>query len=84
MTVGSTVFPDLIKAVLSTETIEVLLELGYTDLSVQYGSDTQLFLDHQRQSKKMSMTGFDYSPSLEKEMRQADLIISHAGNNFVV
>src|SRR5271169_7067302 len=82
VTVGSTVFPQLIKAVFSFETTEALFDLGYRELSVQYGADTQLYLDHQGQSTKMSITGFDYSPSLEKEMQQADLIISHAGIIF--
>ena len=80
VTVGSTVFPELVKVVLSSETIQALLELGYRELSVQYGADNQLFLDLQGESKEMSITGFDYSLSIEKEMKQADLIISHAGN----
>ena len=83
VSVGSTVFPQLIKAVFSFETTEALFDLGYRELSVQYGADTQLYLDlHQGHSTKMSITGFDYSPSLEKEMQQADLIISHAGIIF--
>ena len=78
VTVGSTQFPQLIKAVLSSETIEALLELGHRELRVQYGNDTDLFKACQQRSR-MSITGFDYSPSIEKEMQQADLIISHAG-----
>ena len=82
MTVGSTKFTELIRAVLSSDTLEILVQLGFTDLSVQYGTDKQLFLDRSRDgaSTKISITGFDYSPSIEDEMQQADLIISHAGN----
>ena len=80
VTVGSTKFPQLIRAVLSSEAIGTLVDLGFRELCVQYGTDTELFKQSQGQSK-LSITGFDYSPSIEKEMQQADLIISHAGSN---
>ena len=80
VTVGSTKFPQLIRAVLSPEAIEVLLDLGFRELCVQYGTDTELFEQSQRHSK-LSITGFDYSQSIEREMQQADLIISHAGSS---
>lgn len=80
VTVGSTRFPGLIKAVLLPETIEVLQGLGYGELRIQYGTDDRLFLDQTKgRSNDFSITGFDYSPSIEKEIQQADLIISHAG-----
>jgi beta-1,4-N-acetylglucosaminyltransferase len=83
VTVGSTRFPELIKAVLSDECVGILVELGYTELCVQYGSDLSLFLEGgQGSSGGITLTGFDYSPSIEKEMREADLIISHAGTIF--
>lgn len=83
VTVGSTRFPELIKAVLSEECIRVLVELGYTELCVQYGSDVTLFRDYgQGTASGISVTGFDYSRSIEKEMQEADLVISHAGLNI--
>jgi len=78
VTVGSTGFPQLIRAVLSPEATEVLVNLGFRELCVQYGTDTVLFNQIEGQAK-LSITGFDYSSSIEKEMQQADLIISHAG-----
>jgi len=81
VTVGSTKFPQLIKAALSSETIEILVDLGFRELCIQYGTDTELFRQSQGQSK-LSITGFDYSPSIEKEMQKADLIISHAGSKI--
>lgn len=80
VTVGSTRFPELIKAVLSDGCVEILVELGYTELCVQYGSDLSLFCEGgQGKLNGIKLTGFDYSPSIDKEMREADLIISHAG-----
>lgn len=81
VTVGSTNFPELVRAVLSPETTNMLSELGFGELCVQYGTDKQLFLDGTKeQSKAISVTGFDYSPSIELEMQKAELIISHAGS----
>jgi len=81
VTVGSTRFPALIRAVLSDEAVGTLVELGYTELCVQYGPDLPLFRERgQGRLGGISLTGFDYSPSIDKEMREADLVISHAGN----
>jgi beta-1,4-N-acetylglucosaminyltransferase len=81
--VGSTKFSELVRTVLSSETTNVLSELGFDELCVQYGTDKQLFADQtQGQSKTISITGFDYSSSIEEEMESADLIISHAGSTF--
>jgi len=85
VTVGSTRFPELIKAVLSEECSRILFELGYTELRVQYGSDTSLFHEYSEGMRGgVSLAGFDYSPSLEQEMQDADLVISHAGTQVVV
>jgi beta-1,4-N-acetylglucosaminyltransferase len=78
VTVGSTRFPELIKAVISPDCILSFKKLGYSHLHVQYGADETLFQELVTES--MEISGFDYSPSIENEMKQADLIISHAGN----
>jgi beta-1,4-N-acetylglucosaminyltransferase len=85
VTVGSTRFPELIRAVLSTETIEILVKLGYTSLCLQYGTDERVYLDHHDAvSTMMIINGFGYSPSIEKEMEQADMVICHAGRSLLV
>ena len=79
-TVGSTRFPDLINAVLSMDVMHILEDLGVSELSVQYGTDEQLYHNQILSlSTTISITGFDYSPSIDKDMKEADLIISHAG-----
>jgi beta-1,4-N-acetylglucosaminyltransferase len=85
VTVGSTRFPELIKAVLSTETIDILLKLGYMSLCLQYGTDEGIYLEHHHVAvSTMIINGFDYSPSIEREMEQADMIICHAGWSFLL
>lgn len=79
VTVGSTKFSELVNAMLSRETIDILHELGYTDLCMQYGADGKLFLEQSQRPSKLFITGFDYMPSIEDQMKRADLIISHAG-----
>ena len=81
VTVGSTEFPQLIKALLTPKTLGTLTALGYSDLRVQYGTNNQLF-EHGIETSRisaLSITGFGYSLSIDEEMKQAHLIISHAG-----
>ena len=80
VTVGSTTFSELITAVLASETLRALDALGYRKIVIQYGADKGLYDEGRKQlSTNISVTGFDYSPSIQEEMKQADLIISHAG-----
>jgi beta-1,4-N-acetylglucosaminyltransferase len=80
-TVGSTKFPDLINAVLSADTIQVLESFGALELSIQYGTDERLYHNLVKGlSTTISINGFDYSPSIDEEMKSADMIISHAGS----
>jgi hypothetical protein len=84
VTVGSTKFPELVEAVLSPGILDSLCELGFVELCVQYGKDEELFRKAHQTQAKIALRGFDYSPSIEGEMKQADLIISHAGNDYYV
>jgi beta-1,4-N-acetylglucosaminyltransferase len=83
VTVGSTTFSELIAAVLSTETLEVLKDLGFKEIILQYGAGERLYREGRSQrSTSISITGFDYSPSIQKEIEKADLVISHAGSGI--
>ena len=79
VTVGSTTFPELVEAVLSPEVIESLCQLGVMELCVQHGKDGELFRQASEGQTRLAIRGFDYSHSIEGEMKEADLIISHAG-----
>lgn len=80
VTVGSTTFSELVTAVLSSETIKSLERLGFNEIVLQYGADKQLYAECTKMlSCAISIEAFDYSPSIQKEIERADLIISHAG-----
>jgi len=81
ITVGSTRFPKLIEKVLSHAFLGALKEAGYSSVRIQYGSDEALY-ERLTIATKMNLSGFDYMPSLQREMEQAQLIISHAGLSF--
>lgn len=94
VTVGATAsFEKLLQAVLNSEFLETLAERQYTHLLIQYGHDGKEifedFLDSGTSCHGMTLGGFGFKPSIEREMimtteREADdqkrgLIISHAG-----
>jgi len=84
VTVGSTTFPELVTAVLNPNTTRVLESLDYNEILLQYGADSQLYAQRLRDlSTELSINGFEYSPSIQGEMEQADLIISHAGRKVM-
>jgi len=94
VTVGTTHFDELINAVLSSEVMSVLADIGVQELSIQYGRDfdfeskIRVVKSINEVSRKNSVVytccgvkirGKDYYHSIVQEMRQADLVIGHAG-----
>jgi len=94
VTVGTTHFDELVEAILSEGVISALADIGIQELSIQYGRDfdfeskVQVIKNVSEISRKNSIVytccgvkirGKDYYPSIVQEMRQADLIIGHAG-----
>jgi beta-1,4-N-acetylglucosaminyltransferase len=85
VTVGSTTFPELVEAVLSVDVIKSLIGLGAVELCIQHGSNGALYRAAKNKSETaLAIRGFDYSPSIEGEMKRADLIISHAGSGSLL
>lgn len=82
VTVGTTCFDALVKAVDSPQVKEALLEKGYTDLIIQMGRGTYV-------PSKVSGDGtlqvdyFTFSPSIADYIRDASLVISHAGSGSI-
>lgn len=89
VTVGSTKFDDLIKAVDSHTFAQALLGFGFTTLIIQKGSGVGLrnLLRH-NQKEGVTDTGlavecFDFKPSMQQRLKQAALVISHAGSGTI-
>jgi len=75
VTVGSTKFDLLVESVLSIECLGALERRGYGTLIIQYGN-SQLPTIPQ---SKVSVTAYKFKQSLAQDIRQADVVISHAG-----
>jgi beta-1,4-N-acetylglucosaminyltransferase len=84
VTVGSTTFPELVQAVLSADVIKSLIGLGAEELCIQHGSNGAVYRGANKSQTTLTIRGFDYSPSIEGEMKRADLIISHAGSGSLL
>mmetsp|Transcript_22394 Transcript_22394/g.62101 ORF Transcript_22394/g.62101 Transcript_22394/m.62101 type:complete len:181 (-) Transcript_22394:181-723(-) len=87
VTVGSTLFEALIKAVDSLGLADELVRRGYSTLVIQIGSGTHLpisLLPNGSNSgvlrNGLAVEWFRFAPSLDKYMARASLVISHAGS----
>lgn len=81
VTVGSTSFDELVGAVDTVQFVEMLKEMGYTGLKVQYGRGKYQpnLIREENSTPTFQMESFRYKDSLKQDMAQAALIISHAG-----
>ncbi|KAG2571114.1 hypothetical protein PVAP13_7KG081600 [Panicum virgatum] len=78
VTIGTTCFDALVKAVDSEEVKEALLHKGYTDLLIQMGRGTYMPSKDSGNST-LQVDYFTFSPSIADYIREASLVISHAG-----
>ncbi|KAK6337368.1 N-acetylglucosaminyldiphosphodolichol N-acetylglucosaminyltransferase catalytic subunit alg13 [Orbilia blumenaviensis] len=93
VTVGTTAFDGLIKAVLVPTVIGQLSDFGYTQIKVQHGNGREAYvnaftpeLERLVQKTGISIDGFDYEEStrITELIIEADLIISHAGSGTIL
>ncbi|CAL5033120.1 unnamed protein product [Urochloa decumbens] len=82
VTVGTTCFDALVKAVDSEEVKEALLNKGYTDLLIQMGRGTYMPSKVSGNSS-LQVDYFTFSPSIADYIRDASLVISHAGSGSI-
>ena len=78
VTVGTTLFDELIQTLDDGEIIRQLVDAGYTNIKMQTGKgkhDPQVIKNY----KGVTSEVYKYKPSLMDDVRSADLIISHAG-----
>eukprot|EP00397_Hematodinium_sp_SG-2012_P052992 GEMP01063002.1.p1 GENE.GEMP01063002.1~~GEMP01063002.1.p1 ORF type:complete len:164 (+),score=39.83 GEMP01063002.1:194-685(+) len=79
-TVGTTEFDPLITAVGSPECQKALKDRGFSRLRVQKGRGS----GSPPVPASLSVACYDFKPSLKDDMKEADLIISHAGAGSVM
>ncbi|CAI2166002.1 18834_t:CDS:2 [Funneliformis geosporum] len=88
VTVGSTGFDQIVNLISSIPCLKLLKSQGFAKLIVQYGKSQNAFNDaiqtRNNQINEIEIIGYDYKPSLSEDMKNADLIISHAGSGSIL
>ncbi|XP_013861028.1 UDP-N-acetylglucosamine transferase subunit ALG13 homolog isoform X1 [Austrofundulus limnaeus] len=77
VTVGTTSFDELIEHVTSAEVIQELKTRGYERLVLQVGRGA--VLPAADSCSQLKLEAFRFKDSIVEDMRQSDLVISHAG-----
>lgn len=81
VTVGTTLFDKLVSATTSSAALDWMASKGYTRLVIQYGRGKEPILP---QILSIKIETYRFRPTLDEDMRAADLIISHAGAGTVM
>ncbi|KAG8705218.1 N-acetylglucosaminyldiphosphodolichol N-acetylglucosaminyltransferase catalytic subunit alg13 [Ceratobasidium sp. 394] len=94
VTVGSTKFDDLARAVLSSEVLDALRTRGFSELVFQCGNSDMTGLVPQSSTEVewnwtdgktgMEISVWRFKPELAKSFEQASLVISHAGSGTIL
>lgn len=82
VTVGTTLFDKLVSAATSFEALEWMMSRGYTRLVIQFGKGKEPTIP--KNSPLESIETYRFQPTLDNDMQNADLIISHAGAGTVM
>jgi beta-1,4-N-acetylglucosaminyltransferase len=90
VTVGTTRFDEMVSAILNPEFLDILIHKGYDRLVMQVGSSVMpdiTFL--QRVGAEYEFNGlqisiYTFKGSLESDLKEADLVISHAGAGSIL
>lgn len=81
VTVGTTRFDILVEAVSQPSALKWMASNGYTHLVIQFGKGVEPALS---KNAPISCRSYAFQPSLEEDMEEADLIVSHAGAGTVM
>jgi len=76
VTVGTTHFDSLVAKVCEKAVQDQLVSSGYSSLLIQAGKSAP---SSPASDSPLVVTWYNYKPSLQDDMVQADLVISHAG-----
>ncbi|CAM6127062.1 unnamed protein product [Calypogeia fissa] len=83
VTVGSTLFDALVKAVTTHECLQVLQRLGFSSLVIQLGKGTFLPPKGTGEEENVEVECFTSAPDLVEQIGTAALVISHAGSGSI-
>ncbi|CAI7799863.1 unnamed protein product [Closterium sp. NIES-54] len=83
VTVGTTRFDALVEAVDSRECRAALKQRGFTSVVVQRGRGTYKPAEGDPDSTGVAVTSFEFAPSMAPYIKQASLVISHAGSGSI-
>ncbi|RUS77490.1 hypothetical protein EGW08_014737 [Elysia chlorotica] len=84
VTVGTTQFDTLIKAISSEKTLHALSELGFTHVTLQTGRGEIQPQDQPRDKTSPALTCYGLKNSILEDIQAADLVISHAGAGSIL
>jgi beta-1,4-N-acetylglucosaminyltransferase len=88
VTVGTTSFDALVEAMDSEEMVQTLIERGYDSLTIQRGRGTYVpkhivTSTSSERSSAIKVQVVEFLPSLDAILKEASLVISHAGAGSV-
>jgi beta-1,4-N-acetylglucosaminyltransferase len=81
VTLGTTKFEDFIKKMDSEEILEVLKSFGYNKIVFQIGKG-EYEPSNYKKVKDIEVEVFRLKPSLIDDIKAADIVISHCGNDI--
>jgi len=86
VTVGTTEFDQLITRLDGVAFLSCLQKHGYNRLIVQYGRGKHIpkLISDESGTFNINAECYRYKPSLEEDMKRADLIISHCGAGSIL
>ncbi|KAI3941650.1 hypothetical protein MKX01_018240 [Papaver californicum] len=83
VTVGTTCFDALVKAVDTLEVKEELSSKGYTHLTIQMGRGSYIPTKSAGEEGGLVVDYFTFSSSIADYLKSASLVISHAGSGSI-
>merc|ERR1719343_77608 len=81
VTVGTTLFNQLIRAISSENFTRNIISKSYNKIIIQYGKGNP---PSKKPQENLIVTSYDYKPSLQSDMKSASLLISHAGAGSIM
>ncbi|KAK6915556.1 Glycosyl transferase, family 28, C-terminal [Dillenia turbinata] len=83
VTVGTTRFDALVRAIDSQELKKELSRKGYTHLLIQMGRGSYMPTKSKGEDGSLAVDYFTFSSSIAENLRSASLVISHAGSGSI-